>query len=1076
MRPLRLMWRIGLILLALLLIVLTVAWFSRERIASDLIDDALSANGISATYDIVSIGPKRQVIANLVIGDPISPDLTIEQVSVDLAFGFSGAGIGAVELRRPRLYASYRGGKLDLGGLNSLLEGETSDDAGLPDFSLAILDGRARIDTDYGDVGIKIEGAGELDDGFNGTLGAIAPSVAFQGCSAERLSAYGNIVVEAGAPRFSGPVRFRSAQCTGAEISSADLNASLALDQELSTMDGQVGISMAALRYDDVRLSALVGEVEMSLGLVQSDSPDRGSVAIRHDLRGVNLSSNVVGAGEVVLDGAYRGQGDLTSGRWEVDFSGDETSIDRNMFAASGLNSGMLKDTLLGSLLGHIEKNLAAALQDGSFAGRLTLRNEPESMAIIVPEARVRSSAGDTILALSRVSWSNTDASEGRLSGNVLTGGTGLPQINGRMEQRANGDLALRVTMAEYRAADDRLAIPRLEVRQTSNGRVGFDGTILASGSLPGGDITDAEVPIEGVWSQSGGLTIARSCTTVKFGGLKYSELRLGREEITLCPPEGAAIMTYDDEFAFAASTEDLELEGKLGESGLALAIGNVDLRYPGSFQADSLRVMIGDDGNAVRVGAASLTGDISDTVAGSFSGGDAALDVVPLDLARIDGAWSYQDGVFSISNGQFVLSDRPDPDANYLPRFEPIDVRGARLSFDGAIDASAELISPRNRALIAQVTIEHDLETGTGRSDIAVPGIRFNERLQPEHLSYLAKGVIAFVDGTVTGEGAVSWTADTIESSGRFRSDDFDFAAAFGPVDNVRGEIEFTDLLNLTTAPRQVLEIGSINPGVEVLSGRVEYQMTNGQIIEVLDARWPFMGGQLILRPVTFDYGGGQGQSYVFEIIALDAGEFVAQMELNNLGASGTFDGTVPIYFDAQGNGSINGGLLISRQPGGNVSYIGELTYEDLGAVGNYAFQSLRSLDYSQMSIGLDGSLAGEIVTSFLFDGVRQGEGASRNFVTREIAKLPIRFNVNVRSETFYQLATLVRGIFDPTTFGNPIDQGLLSVEEGRLVPRIPPSEPDREAPLDDAVSALPEIRRDDEAPVQPSESEPMP
>ena len=308
----------------------------------------------------------------------------------------------------------------------------------------------------------------------------------------------------------------------------------------------------------------------------------------------------------------------------------------------------------------------------------------------------------------------------------------------------------------------------------------------------------------------------------------------------------------------------------------------------------------------------------------------------------------------------------------------------------------------------------------------------------------------------------------------------DFDFAAAFGPVRGVRGEITFTDLLGLTTAPSQVLTIGSVNPGIEALGGRIVYAITGGTLIRVEDGRWPFMGGELVLRPVLLDYGGRDGQGYVFELIGLDAETFVAQMELSNIGAKGTFDGTIPIYFDAEGNGTINGGLLISRAPGGNVAYVGELTYEDLGTMANYAFEALRSLDYRQMSVELNGALAGEIVTNFQIDGVRQGSSASQNFVTRRLAKLPIRFKINVRSENFYTLATIVRGMFDPTVFGDPVDQGILGVEDGRIVPRGPfaptPIPAPSPAPVPEAPANPGDAQRRDEPAVQPPESDRVP
>ncbi len=282
-----------------------------------------------------------------------------------------------------------------------------------------------------------------------------------------------------------------------------------------------------------------------------------------------------------------------------------------------------------------------------------------------------------------------------------------------------------------------------------------------------------------------------------------------------------------------------------------------------------------------------------------------------------------------------------------------------------------------------------------------------FGPQLQPDDLTQLAKGIVANVRGEVTGEGRIDWAADGgVTSSGMFSSEDLDFAAAFGPVRGASGTVEFSDLLNLTTAPGQKLRVASINPGVEVFDGEIEFQLRNGEVLAVAGGSWPFMGGRLNLRNVDLNLGADEERRYIFEIVGLDAAAFVSQMELENIAATGTFDGTVPIVFDAQGTGRIDTGVLVSRQPGGNISYVGELTYEDLSPIANFAFDALRSLDYSQMRVIMEGPLTGEIVTRVRFDGVSQGEGAKSNFITRRLAALPLQFRINIRAQ-FYQLLT---------------------------------------------------------------------
>ena len=90
-------------LAALVVIALTIAWFSRERIADDVIQGQLDQYNLPATYDIESIGPNRQVLRNIVVGDPADPDLTVARAIVDLRVRPWGTRFGRVTLEKPRL-------------------------------------------------------------------------------------------------------------------------------------------------------------------------------------------------------------------------------------------------------------------------------------------------------------------------------------------------------------------------------------------------------------------------------------------------------------------------------------------------------------------------------------------------------------------------------------------------------------------------------------------------------------------------------------------------------------------------------------------------------------------------------------------------------------------------------------------------------------------------------------------------------------------------------------------------------------------------------------------------------------
>lgn len=54
--PKRWRWRISLILLLVIVFTFAIAWFQRERIAANLIDNALATYDLPASYEIVEIG------------------------------------------------------------------------------------------------------------------------------------------------------------------------------------------------------------------------------------------------------------------------------------------------------------------------------------------------------------------------------------------------------------------------------------------------------------------------------------------------------------------------------------------------------------------------------------------------------------------------------------------------------------------------------------------------------------------------------------------------------------------------------------------------------------------------------------------------------------------------------------------------------------------------------------------------------------------------------------------------------------------------------------------------------------
>ncbi len=210
----------------------------------------------------------------------------------------------------------------------------------------------------------------------------------------------------------------------------------------------------------------------------------------------------------------------------------------------------------------------------------------------------------------------------------------------------------------------------------------------------------------------------------------------------------------------------------------------------------------------------------------------------------------------------------------------------------------------------------------------------------------------------------------------------------------------------------------------MQVRDGLVRYRILPDFRIQVEGGRWPFAGGELILRPTTLDFAESMERHLTFDVVGVRAADFLTVFDFDNLSATGTFDGQLPMVFDADG-GRIVGGRLVSRQGGGTIAYVGELAQEDLSTFANFAFDMLRSLKYRSLEIGMNGDIDGEIITTVQFDGLQQGDDIEKNLITRELAKLPIQFNVRIEAP-FMQLLQSVRGYYDPSVL---VEQNLESL-----------------------------------------------
>ena len=1017
----RMAWplRVALYGVALLGLAGLVAWTQREDIARNLIGNELEARGIEARYDIESIGVGRQTVRNLVLGDPKRPDATIARLSVDVSGGLFGLRIDQVIVEGLRGYGRLDKGRVSFGSLDKLLYTDSKEPFRLPRLDLTLRDARVRIESPYGTIGVKADGRGNLRDGFKGQVAAIGAGLAYQGCALDRPSLFGTVSIADERPAFRGPMRFSGLACDrgGVAVGQSSLALRAEANAALDRVEGALIPAVGAIRADGFAANGLGGrlgfvikgqQIDGDVDLALADPATAGIGFRRFGARGKAV---------VRLGGASP---DL---RFEGDLRGESLAVARERLA--GLDSAVKASANLpiAPLVQRMVSAARRALPGSDLAMTVDARARGAETAFAIPRLSLSGARGERLVGGNSLSVRRV-GEEWQLAGNLATGGAGLPVAQLRIVPRGQGAYALKLAMDAYSAGDASLALPQFEALWNGRGELDFAGSARLSGPFPGGRVEGLALPLQGRWSEAGGFAMYDACQTVRVERLRVSNFASGRQALTLCPDRGRSIVRSGPGGLQMAArlAGPTRLQGKLGSSDLALAAGAVRIDFPGSARLSDVDLLIGPAQSGTHITAGDFSVDLGGALGGTYADAEATIGAVPLVLTHGAGRWSFANAILDVQGDEWLLRDRQAPAG-----FQPLITDDMRLTLaDGRIAVTGILDEPQTLRPVVRVASAHDLASVTGHADLSVDALTFDDRLQPEMVSNIALGIIANTRGLVTGQGRIDWSSTGVTSStGRFRTDSLDFAAAFGPVTGLAGEIVFTDLLGFETGPGQVVRLAQVNPGFAVYNGLIRYQILPGFKMRVEGGEWPFAGGRLLLDPGMVDLVSEEPRRLVFLVDRVDAAQFLAGFDFENINATGQFTGVIPIVFDKDG-GHVRGGRLEVIGDGGTLAYVGELTYEDLGTMANFAFNALRSLRYRYLVVEMDGDLAGEVITKIRFDGLSQGEGASRNFLTRQVEKLPLQFNVTIAAP-FLQLITSARSLYDTQYITDPGVLGLL-------------------------------------------------
>ena len=947
---------------------LALAWLEDKGVEAALDLDDLDATGFAGT---IRLGPKN------------APVFSAERIEVayDLMTPWSGGKFAlntrAIRLVRPRLNARIDRNGINFGVLQPLVDEVLKAPASTaPGPAILVEDARVSLATPGGPA--RLTGDASLDDGkllrFDGRLAPLRYTTSDLSFDTAGLLVKARKRGERLTLDVDLDIRALSAGALDLTEAQGTLQADLAYpDLKTLSMAGPADLRLA-LKAQAVDVeSAAAGDVEANLavtGLLSGDFK-RGGFTGRTTLhaRSERLAAQTLDAREVV--------GDLTLSDLALTYDpGGARGSARTRLAATA-DKAVAGGAALSRSAIEVKSDSLTAISD---ANRQSLSG-PVSVSL-----------GGGRVAIGGVLLSSLAADgQGRFSAG--TDGTSLA-LDGQAgaDGAVSGPDAQRLTAAlpnpDYVTAASK-ALARFEVTAPALKLTIKDG--LTSLYLPRSVAVTAASGGRATLAASGGPLVAAA------GGGASGRLALalsggGLPELSLKAPNwraGPEGMTSD--LVLAGTFDVPPLKGLSGTlAGQARLVGDdFSVRLARCTPLTAKTLEMGEPPiTQIKLALCPTAGPLIQSAGGAWHAsariehGQALVNVAEARVEEVaasfegGGRGGFDDAQVRITGARLV-------EASETKRFETLAATGAvnlaRGQWLGGLDAKTLDGHP-----VARIDLRHDVAGGRGEARIDASHLVFAKGgLQPLSLSPLA-AVAREADGSVAFTGRFAWAGDVMTSEGKISTPGLNFKSPLGFVATMKGDIAFTSLAPLVSAPDQTLKIDHIDAIVPLQAVQAVFAL-GAEALHVRSATFEASKGAISIEPIDVPLDGQGVMKGVINIAHLDLGELIAGSSLaDKVKVEAVVDGRLPFEFGPAGLKFLQG-KVYATQPG-RISIAREaLTSVDAGqgaadpltskpapvnAIQDFAYQAMENLHFETLEAGVNSTDTGRLGVLFHIKG----------------------------------------------------------------------------------------------------------
>ncbi|QOJ24728.1 MAG: YdbH domain-containing protein [Gammaproteobacteria bacterium] len=302
------------------------------------------------------------------------------------------------------------------------------------------------------------------------------------------------------------------------------------------------------------------------------------------------------------------------------------------------------------------------------------------------------------------------------------------------------------------------------------------------------------------------------------------------------------------------------------------------------------------------------------------------------------------------------------------------------------------------------KVSGQHAPDSGNGMLKAEIVPFSFSPHgLQPGALSP-ALAQLEEVSGHVSASTQFKWSNKGIQNSqAAFELRDLSFVRENVKLTNLNVDLHVTDLLSLSTPPRQTITVQRIDAGAPLENLLVSYHIegTDPPRFALEQAQFSALQGTVSVVPTIIDPAMARSDTLI-RISNIDLESFFNLIKVDGLTGSGHLDGQIPLTLK-ENQVTITRGHLAARTPG-VLRFQSEKASQLLASSGkemNLLLQAAQDFHYTELSMDLDKAVTHDLVAKLSLLGNNPAVKDGRAF----------RLNIKLETDIDKILQTINRG-----------------------------------------------------------------